>query len=196
MSFEGGEERMRSRSLGWAVALLFCSCGYRFTAGGGDLPGKARTLHVGLFVNRTAEPEVEAYFTAALRRELARAGREGGEGSDARVEGAVTQVTNQPGVSINTIQNNATQNQVTTYRVSATAIVSVFRGPERLAETTVTGFEDFAPGVDCAPNSTPDVPSPANAGCVLEIDANRRLALRRLASQLMRQAYDNLAAGF
>lgn len=186
---------MRSRSRGWAVALLLSSCGYRFTAGGGELPGKARTLHVGLFVNRTAEPEVEAYFTAALRRELARAGREGGEGSDARVEGAVTQVTNQVGVSVNTIENNAARNVVSTYRVSATAIVSVFRGAERLAETTVTGFEDFAPGVDCAPSPTSDY-SPANAGCVLEIDANRRLALRRLASQLMRQAYDNLAAGF
>lgn len=191
---------MRSRSRGWAVALFLSACGYRFTAGGGELPGKARTLHVGLFVNRTAEPEVEAYFTSALRRELARAGREGGEGSDARVEGAVTQVTNQPGVSVNTIENNAARNVVSTYRVSATAIVSVFRGAERLAETTVTGFEDFAPGVDCAPSSPPPgsspVYNPANAGCVLEIDANRRLALRRLASQLMRQAYDNLAAGF
>jgi hypothetical protein len=186
---------MRSRSLGWAVALLLSSCGYRFTAGGGELPGKARTLHVGTFVNRTAEPEVEAYFTAALRRELARAGREGGEGSDARVEGAVIQVTNQPGVSVTNIQKNTTQNVVTTYRVSATAIVRVFRGAEQLVEIPVTGVEDFAPGVDCAPSFT-TVYSPANAGCVLEIDANRRLALRRLASQLMRQAYDNLAAGF
>lgn len=186
---------MRSRPHGWALALLLSSCGYRFTAGGGELPGKARSLFVGVFVNRTAEPEVDAYFTAALRQELAMAGREGGEASDARVEGAVMQVTNLPGISVTTIKNNSPVARVSTYRVSATAVVTVHRGAEKLAEIPVAGTEDYAPGVDCAPTDV-HAYSSANAGCVLEIEANRRLALRRLAAQLMRRAYENLSSGF
>src|SRR3990172_6422254 len=74
------------RILAWvsAGAVLLGACGYRFTAGGGELPGKARTLFVPLFSNQTAEPEVDAFFTSALRQELARAGRAGGDASDAR----------------------------------------------------------------------------------------------------------------
>ncbi len=187
---------MRSTSLGWALALLLPACGYRFTAGGGELPGKARSLFVGVFVNRTAEPEVDAYFTAALRQELARAGREGGEASDARVEGAVTQVATQQGISVITIENNSPLSKVSTYRVTAAAVVSVFRGSQKLVEFPESGFEDYAPGVDCASTGGSLAYSPANAGCVLELEANRRLALRRLAAQLMRRAYEDLASGF
>jgi Lipopolysaccharide-assembly len=182
------------------LALGAGACGYRFTAAGGDLPGQVRALYVPLFRNQTAEPEVEATFTAALRQELARAGREGGEAAEARAEGTITQVTYETSVQTSfPVQDGlARPARISAYRVRAIAVVRVFRGTQKLAEVPVNGTEDYAPGGDCAVPSS-EVPArytSANAGCVLELEANRRVALRRLAATLMRQAYQSLASGF
>lgn len=191
------------RSIAWGIASagLLSACGYRFTAGGGELPGKARTLFVPLFANQTAEPEVDAYFTSALRQELVRAGREGGDASDARAAGIVTQVLNEAAIQTTfPVKDGVAQvSRVSAYRVRAAALVRVFRGTEKLGETAVNGSEEYAPGVDCAvpPIDGGTTPySSANAGCVLELEANRRVALRRLAMALMRRAYENLTSGF
>ncbi len=194
----------RARTTAWSIAAvgLLSACGYRFTAGGGELPGKVRTLFVPLFANQTVEPEVDAYFTSALRQELSRAGREGGEASDARALGIVTQVLNDAAIQTNfPVKDGVPQvPRVAAYRVRAAAVVQIFRGTEKLGETPVSGSEQYAPGVDCQvpdpSNPTAFTYSAANASCVLELEANRRVALRRLATALMRRAYENLASGF
>ncbi|MFN7131744.1 MAG: LPS assembly lipoprotein LptE [Myxococcales bacterium] len=164
------------------AASLSSGCGYRFTASGGELPGGARSLYVPTFVNRTAEPGAEVYFTNALRQEASRAGLEGGEASDARIVGEVTQVTGFSGIVTLLRPEGSTvlQPRVTTFRVQAAATVRVYRGDELLANVAVSGFEDYL-NVE---------------GNMLETEANRRNALRRLSVTLMQQAYARLASGF
>ncbi|MBI5543761.1 MAG: hypothetical protein HY901_07745 [Deltaproteobacteria bacterium] len=167
-----------------AVALTL-ACGYRFTAGGGPLPGNARTLHVPVFKNLTAEPGLEGAFTEAFRDELSRWGREGGEASDATALGEIVEVSEGPAI-VASLYSDAGHlaSTSTSYRVQARIVVKVVRAGEQLAETTVTGTEDYLP-------SRPDLPAKPGT-LVLEMEANRRLALRRLATSLMRQAYQNL----
>jgi len=192
---------MSGRALGVSALVAACAgCGYGFAASGGALPGEARALYVPLFENRTPEPEVDAWFTAALRQELARAGREAGEAADARAVGAVTQVASEPALQTTfpIQQGLAGRARIAAWRVRATAVVRVMRGEQKLSETSVTGSEDYAPGSDCAlPNDAGGARyTSANAGCVLELEASRRVALRRLAASLMRKAYQNLSTGF
>ena len=174
------------RALALAPSALVCAagllaCGYRFTAGGGPLPGEARSLYVPVFKNLTAEPGAEGTFTDAFRRELSRWGREGGEASDAVALGEIVSVGGGPAIFTNTFSDAGQQLAVTaSYRVQATVVVRVKKAGAQIAETTVTGGEDYLPGT----------PGPGTA--VLEAEANRRLALRRLAEVLMRQAYQNL----
>ncbi len=170
---------------------LGAGCGYRFTRGA-DLPGKARTLHVPVFKNLTSEPGLEGAFTDALRDELARAGREGGEASDAQAVGEVTSLASGGAIVTSLLDKNGVPvaAQLASYRVSATAVVRVMRGPEKLAETTVSGTEDYQPSSHTPGGATP------GQQWILETEANRRLALQRLARSLMRQAYLNLASGF
>lgn len=171
------------------AAAVLCTglfaCGYRFTAGGGPLPGGARTLHVPVFKNATAEPGLEGPFTEALRQELARYGREGGELSDAVAVGEITSVGGGPAIITNTFSDAGVQLAATaSFQVVATVRVRVVKGDQQVAETTVTGGEDYLPRLDVTAN--------APATGVLEAEANRRVALRRLAATLMRQAYRNL----
>lgn len=158
------------------------ACGYRFTPQGGALPGDVRSVYVPMFVNRTPEPSVEAMFTDALRETLARRGREGGELSDARAEGEITQVVGSSGIV--TLRSDggspSFQAEVTTFRVTVHARVRLRRGDETLADIRVSGTEDYL----------------NVAGSILETEANRRNALRRLANTLMEQAYARLASDF
>ena len=172
------------------VALALCAglfaCGYRFTAGGGALPDGARTLYVPVFKNLTAEPGLEGAFTDAFRQELSRWGREGGQASDAVAQGEVVSVGGGPAIFTNTYSDAGTQLVATAaYRVQATVVVRVLRAGNKLAETTVSGGEDYLP-------RRPEVGSAGPGTGVLEAEANRRMALRRLAASLMRQAYQNL----
>jgi hypothetical protein len=173
-----------------AAAAILCSallaCGYRFTAGGGPLAGGARTLYVPVFKNSTAEPGLEGPFTGAFRQELARYGREGGELSDAVAFGEIVSVGGGPAISTNTFSDAGVMLAATaSYQVVATVVVRVMKDGAQVAETTVSGGEDYLPRI-------PDVTAGAAATGVLEAEANRRLALRRLAATLMRQAYQNL----
>ena len=65
------------------------------------------------------------------------------------------------------------------YRVSASACVTLREGPTTLARTCVSGDEDYRPAAD-----------------PLGIESGRRLALRRLATRLMHEAMDGLSQGF
>ncbi|HEY3445924.1 MAG TPA: LPS assembly lipoprotein LptE [Myxococcales bacterium] len=163
------------------------ACGYRFTAGGGALPGGARTLYVPVFKNATAEAGLEGPFTDALRQELARWGREGGELSDATAVGEITLIGGGPAIATNTFSpdTGVFLAVAASYQVVATVVVRVMKGGAQVAQTTVTGGEDYLP-------RRADVTANAPATGVLEAEANRRMALRRLAATLMKQAYQNL----
>jgi len=143
-------------------------------------------LFVPVFKNATVEPGIEGYFTDAFRDELSRYGREGGAASDATAEGTITSVSS--GSAIITSQLAERAYQTLSYRVQATVTIKVVRqGGEQIGQTTVTGGEDFLP---CRPTAGFDCP--VQGAGVLETEAGRRMALRRLAATLMRQAYQNL----
>lgn len=162
-----------------AAALLFAAvtgCGYRFTAGGAPLPEGVRTVCAPIFANRTAEPALELIFTDALRERLLRAGALSTGACDARLEGEVLGVGSAP-----TIQT--TQGTLAAYRISASARLRLLKGERVLAETELSGNEDYLPGADLR-------------GDVLQTEASRQAALQRLAEALMKDAYDRLANGW
>ena len=151
------------RALSVTVWLAALSCGYHFTAAGAGFPQGIHKVFAPVIVNRTAEPGLEGAFTEALREQLARGGYLGGEGSEGRLEGellavnaAVAQLA--PGTS-----------GALTYRVSAVLRVRLYKDKTLLAQTDVSGSEDYLPAL------RPDV---------LTTEANRQAAIRRLASAL------------
>jgi hypothetical protein len=155
----------------WLAAL---SCGYHFTAAGAGFPQGIQKVFTPVIVNRTAEPGLEGTFTEALREQLARGGHLGGEGSEGRLEGellAVTAAVAQlaPGTS-----------GALTYRVSAVLRVRLYKDRTLLAQTDVSGSEDYLPAL------RPDV---------LTTEANRQAAIRRLASALATDAVARLQTG-
>lgn len=162
------------RALSVTVCLAALSCGYHFTAAGAGFPQGIHKVFAPVIVNRTAEPGLEGTFTEALREQLARGGHLGGEGSEGRLEGellavnaAVAQLA--PGTS-----------GALTYRVSAVLRVRLYKDQTLLAQTDVTGSEDYLPAL------RPDV---------LTTEANRQAAIRRLASALATDAVARLQTG-
>jgi hypothetical protein len=128
------------------VLLLAAGCGYHFTAGGGPLPGSARTLFVPVFKNTTTEPGVEGIFTDAFREELSRWGREGGEASDAAVDGSVTSVSSGGAI----VTSLGATPVIASYRVQATVKLRVIKDGQQIAQTTVGGSEDYLPQRPCS----------------------------------------------
>jgi hypothetical protein len=162
------------RALSVAVCLAALSCGYHFTAASAGFPQGIHKVFAPVIVNRTAEPGLEGTFTEALREQLARGGHLGGEGSEGRLEGellavnaAVAQLA--PGTS-----------GALTYRVSAVLRVRLYKDQTLLAQTDVSGSEDYLPAL------RPDV---------LTTEANRQAAIRRLASALATDAVARLQTG-
>jgi hypothetical protein len=156
------------------VCLVPAGCGYRFTSAGAGFPQGIHKVFAPVIVNRTPEPGLEGIFTEALREQLDRGGYLGGEGSEGRLEGellAVNGVVAQlaPGTS-----------GPLTYRVGATLRVKLFRGGTLLAQTDVTGTEDYLPALRAD---------------VLTTEANRQAAIRRLASALATDAVARLQTG-
>ena len=162
------------------AAVVLVGCGYRFAASGGTLPEGVRALYVPLFANSTPEPGTEAYFTEALRAELARAGQEGGAAADAAVRGELVELFTGPAIV-------APAGRVS-YRLRATVRLHVVREGKTIKELKLVGSEDYL--------SSSASDTTAQAMAILEMEANRRLALRRLAQTLMRQAYEGLTANW
>lgn len=173
MSFSANRPFSWRRLLLTAALATTSACGYRFTPQGGDLPGGARSLHVPLFRNATSEAGVEAWFTEALRTELARRGLQGGEASDVVVLGSVTEVSD--GAAIYASAGGLP----ISVRVHSAATVRVMRGSKTLREVKVAGDEDYKP-------------TPGLGAEILRDEANRRTALRRLSQRLMREALERL----
>jgi hypothetical protein len=124
-----------------------------------------------VLINRTAEPGLEAIFTQSLREQLVRAGTAGDSASDAQIVGELLEVSGSATVL-------STAGALASYRLSATvALRLIHKGAEiPNSSVRVAGQEEYLPG-----------------GNVLQSEANRSAALRRLADALMRDAYDRLA---
>lgn len=178
----------RTRVVGWALLLSAAGCGYRFTPRGAGLPEGVRSVCAPVFSNNTAEPGLELLFTRSLRQELVRAGVLGGTGAcEATLEGVVEGVGSAPTVVTEPVFQGNTQlapPQLASYRASATVLLRLRRDGRLLAETRVSGTEDFLPGTASV------------SGDVLEVEANRQAALYRLAETLMREGYDRLASSW
>ncbi|MBL0697270.1 LPS assembly lipoprotein LptE [Comamonas sp. JC664] len=144
-------------------------CGYRLTPRGDGLPEGVTALCAPVFTNATAEPTLETVFTRFLRQELIRVGRLSDTAScNARMEGTVLSVASSPTIIPNY------------FRVFAQARVRIVKDGQVLTETVVSGTEDYLLG----------------SGDVLEAEANRQVALERLAEVLMRDGYDKLAGAW
>jgi hypothetical protein len=159
-----------------AVLVAGLGCGYRFVPRETTLPEGVRSVCAPVFQNETAEPGLETLFTRAMRQELLRLGTLGdGAACEARLEGVVTNVYSSP--TILTEPTAGTQAQLASYRAFAEVRLRLLKGEQVLADTSVSGTEDYLPG----------------SGDVLEAEANRRSALHRLSETLMREAYERLA---
>ncbi len=154
-----------------ALGSLATGCGYRFTAGGASLPEGVRHIYAPMFVNRTAEPGVEALFTQAFREQLVRAGVDGKPDSEAQVTGEILGASSYPTII-------APSGRLASYRASVFAVVRLVKGGRVLAEVSLNGTEDYQPGAD-----------------MLLTESTRQAALRRLADSMMRDAYDRLTNG-
>ena len=178
----------RTRVVGWCLVLSAAGCGYRFTARGAGLPEGVHTLCAPVFRNDTSEPGLEVLFTRDFRQELVRAGVLGAHGAcEASVEGIVVGVGSAPTILTEPVYVGNTLvagSQLASYRTSATVVLRLKRDDKVLAETTVSGNEDFLPG------------TAGVSGDVLEAEANRQAALHRLAETLMREGYDRLASNW
>ena len=165
------------RSLAALGALLLLAqpgCGYRFTAAGAGFPQGIHKVFAPVIVNRTTEPGLEGAFTEALREQLDKGGYLGGEGSEGRLEGELLSLT-----ALVAQLAPGTQGALT-YRLSGVLRVRLYRGGTLLAQTDVSGTEDYLPAL------RPDV---------LTTEANRQAAIRRLASALAADAVARLQTG-
>jgi hypothetical protein len=152
-------------------------CGYRFVPRETTLPEGVRSVCAPVFQNETPEPGLETLFTRAMRQELLRTGTLGdGAACEARLEGVVTGVNSVPTIVTEPTEENPTA-QLASYRAYAEVRLRLLKGEQVLADTSVSGTEDYLPG----------------SGDVLEAEANRQAALHRLSETLMREAYERLA---
>jgi hypothetical protein len=172
--------------VGWVLLLSGLGCGYRFVPRGAGLPEGVRSVCAPVFHNDTPEPGLELLFTRAFRQELVRAGVLGAS-CEASVEGTVVAVGSAPTILTEPVYQGNTrvaEPQLASYRASAAVLLRLVRDGQVLAETVVSGNEDFLPGTASA------------SGDVLEAEANRQAALHRLAETLMREGYDRLASSW
>jgi hypothetical protein len=180
----------RVSAMAWTVLAMGLGCGYRFLPRDEMLPEGVRAVCAPMFRNDTPEPGLETLFTRAFRQEMMRAGTLGGGGTcDANLEGVVTYVGSWPTIVTEplfeeTVDEQGNKNrrqirdpQLASYRASASAVLKLTKDGRVLAETSVSGTEDYLPG----------------SGDVLQAEANRQAALHRLSETLMREGYERLA---
>ncbi len=171
------------RGLALALTVLL-GCGYRFSAAGGPLPKGAVSVEVPNFRNRTPEAGFEAVLTHEIRQELERGGHGAGGPADARLDGVVESIGSGPlalksapalGASPSAGLGPANPGL---YQAAVTVSVKLRHGAELLAQVDhLTLTEPYLPADDLATN-----------------EANRRLALRRLARALAKEIVARLEA--
>jgi hypothetical protein len=175
----GSRATLRIIGLGLAVG---CACGYRFSAAGGPLPKDVQSVYVPILRNRTTEAGLEALLTEELRAELEKSGHGGSPSSEARLEGLIESVGAIP-LALKTAPPLTTGGSLVPYnpglyQVSLVVTVKLVRGAELLAEIDHLRLnEPYLPADDLATN-----------------EANRRLALRRLARSMAKELVGRLTS--
>jgi hypothetical protein len=144
------------------AALGLGACGYGFTQRWVSRSGAER-VHVRAFENRSAEPELGAALTEALRTELARRGAAAPEGAPAVIEGEVRATEPVP-----TATREA--GEVATWRIGIEVRARLVEGGATVAEKAIRREVDFLGGADPR-----------------ESEGRRALALRRLAAGAARE---------
>ncbi|MDC0708966.1 LPS assembly lipoprotein LptE [Stigmatella sp. ncwal1] len=171
----------RVRVVAWGLLATGLGCGYRFVPRDSTLPQGLRSVCAPMFLNQTPEPGLETLFTQSFRQELVRSGTLGASGAcEGSVEGTVTSVNSFPTIVTEPMVENGVvtrPSQLASYRASAEARLRLLKDGQVIAETSVAGTEDYLPG----------------SGDVLEAEANRLAALRRLSETLMHEGYERLA---
>ncbi|HUB09271.1 MAG TPA: LPS assembly lipoprotein LptE [Myxococcales bacterium] len=165
-----------------ALAGAVGACGYRFSAAGGPLPKGAVSVQVPTFRNRTPEAGFEALLTHELREELERTGHGAGGSADASLDGVVETIGAMPlalkAAPPATGGSSLVPYNPGLYQTVVTVSVKLVRGAELLAQIDHLQLtEPYLPSDDLATN-----------------EANRRLALRRLAHALAKEIVQRLAA--
>lgn len=151
-----------------AAALLLgaAGCGYAFTQPY-RAQGGAERIHVRAFENRSADPELGAALTAALRSELARRGAAGGADAPAVIEGDVQATGSVPSSAAGA-----------TFHLALEARARLRVRGEVVAERTVRREGDHLGGADA-----------------LETEGRRALMLRSLAEEAAREILRGFEAG-
>jgi hypothetical protein len=145
---------------------------------GEGLPSGVETLYAPMVINRSSEPAFETVVTEALRMRLIRAGVLGASDSPVRLQGELFNINTAPVLVVPSSDGGAVSGYAS-YRVSALLRLTITRQGEILAKSEASGFEDYLP------NASTDV---------LYLEAQRQLALNRLANTLVRDAYDKLVS--
>jgi hypothetical protein len=147
-----------------AAVLALSACGYgfsqRYVARGG-----ASSIRVRPFENRSAEPELGAAVTTALRTELARRGADRGGQGDAEIDGEV-----RAGEPVLTSRSPDPSRGGATWRIAVTVRARLVAGGATVAEHASRREADYVGGAD-----------------PLETEGRRALALRRLADDAARE---------
>jgi hypothetical protein len=142
-----------------AAALVASGCGYSLSAGTGRLPPGAERVSVAPFDDRTPDAEAGALVAAAVRRELARRGADGGPGARAAIEGTVVRASFAP-----------TTPQVASYRLVLEVRARLLVDGKAVAEQAVRRELDALGEEDA-----------------LATEGRRRVALRKAAEEAARE---------
>jgi len=153
------------RAAGLLLLLPAAACGYGFGAGRARLPAGAEAVLVRPLDNRSPDAEAGPLLSAALRRELARRGAEGGAGAPAELTGEVEEASAVPVTA-----------GASAWRLTLVARVRLTAAGKPLGEASVRRGEDYVAGVDA-----------------LESEGRRRVALARAAEAAARQLLERLA---
>jgi hypothetical protein len=173
-----------SRIVQTAAAILaltaICACGYTVGYGKAGPVGTASRVSVPIFANSTHEGGVETLFTEALRREFAsdpKTALADRESAEVTVMGTVTSAQSS---AVSFLQGgNAVS--IGEYVLRASVRIEAFRKGSngQVYSGAFSGEEQYL-----------------SANEPIGTESNRRLAMRRLASRMMKEAHDMMIAGF
>ncbi len=164
-----------------AAIVVVVACGYHLIQVGEGLPPGVDSIFAPVVINKSSEPAFETIVTEALRTKLIRQGVNAGPDCPVRWQGELLSVGTGPSIvkppDAGVIASTSNIPAYAGYRVSAFLRLTLSRNGQVLSKVEVTGQEDFLPD---AYND------------VLNLEAQRKLALDRLADHLVEDAYAKL----
>jgi hypothetical protein len=155
------------RALAFAACAALAGCGYHAAVRGAPLAGGAQRVSVPPFDARTADAEVGAFVTEAVREDLARRGvAAAGDGAPSQIDGVVEETVYFP-----SSPNGAT------WRLALVVSAKLVTEGKPAAEARVRREVEYLAGQD-----------------PLETEGRRRIALRRASEAAARELLEKLEA--